>query len=255
MLSRHRQQYWNLLAKLAIAAIGIIGFAIASFGQSVQFFDSMAATHGLKRESPHGSVQMIGTVDREGKTEAFRLFANEDEQVRIEYGRTGKDILVMRQKMSFRDDGEKLTYDSTPPGFAQLDITGLFFVEQLGTRPVNVDSTREWTGAEGSKMQRFHITNDRSEKHKGTFSVQDSLDVYINEAGLLTAISRSFYEGQPEAYTLAFTFSDYRKTGDALLPYQIDVYIKGLRRQTYRVEQYQFDVTQEKSLFNPWRTR
>ncbi len=244
--------YARTVLLAATLAIIVTHFAANGLTQGLAL-EFLLSAHGV--QSLPSTVVMTGTVDREGKTDSFRLFANKDEQLRIEYGKSGKDTVVMRQKMSFHDDGEKLTYDSTPPGFAQLDITGLFLVEQLRNRPVAVDSTKEWTVVQGTKLQRYHVTNDRKEMQRGTIPVQDALDLYVNESGLLTAISRSFYQGRAEAYTLAFTFSDYRKSDNTLLPYQIDVYIKGIRRQTYKIETYQFDVPQDKSLFNAWRPK
>ena len=245
-----------MIVCIAVLLGSLAGFGdVLSFAQSVLLFDSIAAAHGLKSDTPHSSVQMTGTVDRGGKAQQFRLIATQDEQVRIEYGTAGTDTQVFGKHQSFHDDGKTFTYDKVTPGFSQLDITGLFFVEQLRARPVQAIAIGDSPVVAGVKMQRLRIENERTEMQKGTQLVKDDVDLFVNEAGLLMAVSRSFYTGRPDAYTQAFAFSDYRKTDDGLLPFQIDVYIKAQRRLTFKIERYQFDVPAEKGLFLGRRTK
>jgi hypothetical protein len=81
------------------------------------------------------------------------------------------------------------------------------------------------------------------------------VNVYVTDAGILAGISRSFYEGRPDRYTQAFTFSDYRKVNGEQLPHRIELYIKGQRRQTFLIESYVFNTPANPDLFKPWRAR
>jgi hypothetical protein len=87
------------------------------------------------------TVQMTGVVERGGKTEPFRIVATRDEELRIEYGSLGKDALVLSQKLNFHDNGSKVAYQRAPSGFSQLDITGVFLIQQLRNRAVRVENT------------------------------------------------------------------------------------------------------------------
>jgi len=256
MLSHQTKRYSNWIPVVRIAAfVGVLaglGPAV-SFAQSVLLFDSIAAAHGLKSNTPHSSVQMTGTVDRGGKSEPFRLIASAENQLRIEYGNSGKDTMVLGKKQSFHDDGEKFTYDKVNAGFSQLDITGLFFVEQLRNRPVTIEAIidQEIGGAAG---QRIRVASDRNELHRGV-RVDDRMTLYVDKSGVLVGIERSFYEGKPNAYIQSFAFSEFRKTGDFFLPYRIEKFINAQRRELYQVGHYDFDLPVELELFLSRRTK
>jgi hypothetical protein len=85
--------------------------------------------------------------------------------------------------------------------------------------------------------------------------VDDKLDLYITEAGLVAGLSRAFFQGRPEAYTESILFSDYRRVGDQILPFAIEVFLEGKLVQAFRVEQYQFNVPAEPNLFLPKRAQ
>jgi hypothetical protein len=86
--------------------------------------------------------------------------------------------------------------------------------------------------------------------------VEDKADIYVADSGLLTAISRTFYEEEPRfAYTLTYKFSEYRETDGVLLPYRIETYVKGNKTETLDVASYQFNVPAAASLVQPRRSR
>jgi hypothetical protein len=238
----------------------LVGAAFTSqpaTAQGLAALDAIVQAHGARRLAPI-SVQMAGMVQRgDAKPEPFRLVATRDEELRIEYGSDGKDTMVVSQKLNFRDDGTKFEYPRAPSGFSQLDITGLFFVEQLRNRAVRVEAAQEQVTIAGTDTTRLRVESERTQVHKGNIRVNDRADLYVGPNGLLTAISRSFYEGRPERYSQAFLFTDYRKTGEEeiLLPYRVEVYVKGQRRQTFLVESYQFDVPTDRELFLTRRAR
>lgn len=252
MLPHHKKQFsgWIYIVRLALVVASLAGpGTVESFAQSVLLFDSIAAAHGLKLDTPHSSVQMTGVVDRGGKSEPFRLIATAEGQLRIEYGSAGRDVLVMTPKLIFHDDGTRITFDKVPPGFSQLDITGPFLMEQLSRRTVQVERTLDRVVVGDTPTQRVRLESDSSEMHKGSIRVIDRLDLYLDTEDRLAGISRTFYAGRPETYSQAFSFSDYRKTDGVLLPYKIGVEVNAKRRQTFKVDQYQFDVPLDRSQF------
>jgi hypothetical protein len=226
----------------------------ASSQNSLPALDGIVHAHHAGPIAP-ASVEMTGNVERGGKTVPFRIIGTRDEALRIEYGGQGKDTLVMSQKQNFHDDGEKVTYPKVPSGFAELDITGLFFVQQLRNRAVRVETSEEGIPIGGVPTTRIRVQSDRNQKHKGTIRVDDRVDIYVTKTGLLAGIVRSFYEGRPDRYTQAFSFSDFRETAGVLLPYRIDVHLKGKRIQTFSIENYRFDVPADREMFVSRRAR
>jgi hypothetical protein len=222
--------------------------------QGLVALDAIQRAHGSPVIAPT-SIQMTGVVERDGKTEPFRLVATRDEELRIEYGGLGKDSLVLSQILNFRDDGEKVSFLKSPSGFSQLDITGVFFVQQLRNRAVRVEATPDRMTIGDVPTRRLLVHNERAQFHRGTLRVGDQVDLYVTDIGILAGVSRTFYEGRPERYTQAFRFSDYRKINGELLPFRIEVYIKSQRRQTLLVQEYQFDVPVERDLFKSRRAR
>ena len=251
----HRRTCSFTLAAVILTTFG--GLIVPAHAQGLLALDAIVEAHSVKRLAPI-SVQMTGTVQRgAAKPEPFRITATRDEVLRIDYGTQGKDIMVVSQKLNFRDDGSKYVFSKTPSGFAQLDITGLFFVEQLRNRAVRVEQTRDQVEIAGNPTTRFIVQSERTQIHKGNIKVYDRAELYVGPSGLLTAISRSFYEGRPERYTQLFLFSDYRKTGEdgLLLPYRVEIYVKGYLRQAYQVDTYQFDGQADRELFLTRRAR
>jgi len=216
--------------------------------------DAIQRAHGSPAIAPI-SVEITGVVERNGKTEPFRLVATRDEELRIEYGALGKDFLVLSQLVNFRDDGQKVEFQNSPSGFAQLDITGVFFVQQLRNRAVRVETTPDRLTIADVPTQRLRVESERTQRQKGTVRVADQVDLYVTDAGILAGISRTFYDGRPERYTQAFTFSDYRKVNGELLAFRIEVYINSQRLQTFLVHQYTFDVPAGRDLFRSRRVR
>jgi hypothetical protein len=102
---------------------------------------------------------------------------------------------------------------------------------------------------------RIHVHSNRSQLHFGQSRVNDEFDVYVNESGALTEISRLFYDEQPYRYTQTYKFSDYRETNKVLLPYQIEIYLKGLLVETIQISNYAFDVPTETAMFQPRRSK
>src|SRR5262245_12142199 len=135
---REHKPSWRTIC-VVTALICAIG-GVSSSAQGLATLDAIARAHGAD-EVPTVSVQITGKVERNGKVEPFRLFATRDEELRIEYGSGGKDTLVATSKVIFRSDGEKFTFAPGGSRFNQLDLTGLFFVQQLRNRAVRVEIT------------------------------------------------------------------------------------------------------------------
>jgi len=253
-----------LKRSMRVVAMAFLSVAIVPFGgllninrmlssaQSVSVLDAIVSAQGVTTPG-HRTLQMVGQVTRVAKPEPFRIIASSDEQLRIEYGNSGKDTVVLGKKQSFHDDGEKFTYEKVNAGFSQLDITGLFLVEQLRNRSVRIEETKdqEIGGAAG---QRIRVASDRNELHRGV-RVDDRLNLYVDKSGVLVGVERSFYEGKPNAYIQLFAFSDFRKTGDSFLPYRIEMYINTQRRESYQVDRYDFDLPVEAETFLGWRKK
>lgn len=245
---------FSLMAIILLAG-WIAGGAVVSQAQGLIVLDGIVAAHGADPVPPT-SVLMVGAVERHGKKpEPLRLLATRDEKIRIEYGGEGKDTVVISQGLSFSDDGQKFTYPRVGSGFAQLDITGLFLLQQMRTRAVRVETTQERASVGGVVGQRIRVESERSQKHLGKILVKDQADLYVMDNGLLLAVSRSFYEGRPERYTQTFVFSDYRKVNGVSLPHHIDMYIKTRKVESFTIESYQFDTAAEPTLFSPRRAR
>jgi hypothetical protein len=242
------------LIRAIVIQMVILSFGVGGLhGQGLILLDEIVEAHGADVVPPI-SVQMIGRVDRNQKTEPLKIVATREEKIRLEYGTAGKDTLVMTQGLIFQDDGEKFTYPRVYAGFSQLDMTGLFLVQQLTKRAVRVDKMSTRVVVAGVLATPIRVESERTQTHKGSVKVADSVELYVGPNGLLLGISRSFYEGRPDQYTQSFLFSDYRKTESGMsLPYQIDLYIKGQRRQSFHIETYQFDVRADRELFQSRR--
>ena len=174
----------------------------------------------------------------------------------MEYGTSGTDTRVTTSKWVFQDNGTKSTAQQAGSGFSQLDVTGLFLVEQLRNRAVRVDLTDEWTMVAGVRARRVRVSNERFHKIPGRTRVDDRLDLYVTETGLIAAISRTLYEGRPERYMATWMFSDYRETIDKVkLPYRIELYVNNKKRETLTVENYVFDVPTNREMFLPRRSQ
>ena len=199
---------------------------------------------------PPSSIQITGTSTRGNVTGPIKITATFKEETLTEYG-TDKEILTASR--NFRDDGTKITPQSTPSGFMQLDITGVFMLAQLMTRPVTT-ALLETTTVQGAKALRVRVRGGRSEIHYRQIPVNDEFDLYISESGLLAGISRSFYESMPRfKFTQGATFSDYRDTNGVLLPYRIERYLKGYKFETIIVDSYAVNIPAAPTLFEPRR--
>jgi hypothetical protein len=247
----------NSIKRLAVMTISILALVECCptlAAQGLHLLDAIQQAHESPALAPI-SVQMTGVVERGGNKEPFRIVATRNEELRIEYGSLGKDALVLSQKVNFHDDGKKVVYQRAPSGFSQLDVTGMFFIQQLRSRAVRVENTGARLTIGSVPTQHLTVQSERKQVHKGSVTVKDHVNVYVTDAGILTGISRSFYEGRPDRYTQAFTFSDYRKVNGEQLPHRIELYIKGQRRQTFLIENYAFDIPVDRDLFNSWRAR
>jgi hypothetical protein len=186
------------------------------------------------------SVEITGTSTKGEVTVPFTLTATREEEIVAVYGDRKQ---VATPKWDFRDDGKQLAFGETPPGFGQLDVTGLFLVAQVQQRPVSVDLPAPVT-VKGVPAFRIRVSNSRNRLHFGVSRVQDELDIYVTEAGLLAATSRLYYDDQPFRYTESHVFSDYRRDDNGtILPYRIEVYLKGRLVETLQVSAYHFTAS------------
>jgi hypothetical protein len=125
----------------------------------------------------------------------------------------------------------------------------------MRNRAVRVDASEEWATVGGVRARRIRVEHERTQKHLGTLPVGDRADLYVTDAGLLAAVTRSFYESRPERHTLTFVFSDHRKTGDRILPYRIEVYLKNKKQEMFTIDGYAFDGPVDREQFQPRRPR
>ena len=88
--------------------------------------------------------------------------------------------------------------------------------------------------------------------------VNDEVDLFVNDSGVLVGLSRTFYKELPRfTVTQTYTFSDYRETGTGkvLLPYKIDRYLNGRNIESITAASYGTDVAPAKTLFEPTRKK
>jgi hypothetical protein len=190
------------------------------------------------------SIQISGVSTRGSTAEPVKITATRYEEVLIEYGT--RERRVTTPSANFQA-GAKAVAAETPGGFAQLDVTGLFLVAQLAERGVAVGLAEESATA---GLRRIAVRGNRSELHYRRFTVHDALDLYIDTSGRLAGIVRQFYPDQPQyRYTVSLKFSDYRKTGEMLLPYRIERFLQGKTLETITVETYAFDVPAGPAMF------
>lgn len=234
---------------------------------------------------PPASIQIEGRSTRGAVTEPVRITATMQEEVRTEYGERQEKVQVASRTAFFKEDGAKITRQPTPSGFTQLDVTSVFLLARLANTPVRTSRTEAVT-VKDAVLQKTAAGTGRTELHYGQYTVEDRLDLYVDSSGLLSRISRAFYQERPQlptdaedeevlsllraraasgntvrtkppeiAATLEVIFSDYRDTGGVLLPYHIERYLKGRVIETIQVERYTVEVPSPASLFVPRRVK
>ena len=249
----HRHQHFSWIIPGTLLLLFCSGVAVLGQGPA-NALEGILFSHGAGLVSPL-NVVMTGTAEHEGRTEPFRLIATREEQVRIEYGTEGKDVRVATPKVNFRVSDGKVRQGVVSSEFSQLDVTGLFLIAQMRNRTVRIEPTEDWVGVGGVRARRIRVENERTQKHLGTLAVKDRADLYVSEAGLLVAVTRSFYENRPERHTLTFVFSNHQKTGDTVLPYRIEVYLQNKKQETFNIGSYAFNVPMDAESFQPRRAR
>jgi hypothetical protein len=200
------------------------------------------------------TMKMTGDSTRNGVTEPVTITVSRQEQSIAAYGPNGEKKQVSTSSLFFNDDGSKATFERSLAGFSQLDMSSVFLLSELRTRPVKIDELQTTT-VFGAPAFVFHVVNAaRTQLHYGRSKVTDEFDLYVNQAGQLTGISRTFYRDLPGfTATQAYSFSDYRETGGVLLPFRIERYINGKNVETIAVTSYAFDVAAPASIFEPRR--
>jgi hypothetical protein len=239
-------RWFRLFAAAAVLAIGTRAFA----AQTPQSLAQILQAHNAWLNPPV-SVEITGTAARGGVSQPIKITATRLEEVLTETG-TRRDVST--STINFSEDA-RFTRQPTPSGFAQLDVTGVFFLAHLARKTVTTGAL-ESSRLGGAPALRLRARTGRSEVHYQQLKVRDEMDIYVTPSGLLAAIARSFYETQPRfRFTMTLTFSDYRATNGVLLPYRIERYIQDYRVETIIVERYAFDVATPSTLFEPRRGR
>jgi hypothetical protein len=220
--------------------------------EGAESIQAMLKAHGAWTTPPL-SIQIEGRSTKGAITEPVRIMATAEEEVRTEYGERHERLNVAARTAHFNDDGKKVKRQPTPSGFAQLDVTSVFFLSRLLQAPVRASKV-EALGQDGSL--RMTASTGRKELHYSQYTVEDTFDLYIHKSGLLSGISRSVYQERPlYASTLDVTFSDYRDTNGVWLPYRITRYVNRQLIETINVDRYTVDVPAPSSLFIPRRSR
>ena len=196
--------------------------------------------------SPPASIRIRGTSVRGTTRRPVMITATQKEETVTSYGSTRR---VATPSSKFQDDGQKSSFDTVPPAFDQLDVTGMFLISQM-TRRLETAGTPETYRTKDGWFTRVHLSSGRTQTHFRQLSVKDELDVLISPSGLLAGIERSFYPANPRLhYTAGYRFTEYRDAGGVLLPYRIDSIFKGNIEETILVDDYQFNVAAIPSLF------
>ena len=249
----YRRKRFAVVQRFLVLAIAVGGAALAggrAEAQGLLTIEGVLQAHKAWPVAP-SSVEMTGTSTKNGVTVPFRITGTRLEEALTEYGDQKR---IASPKLNFQDDGKTVTFAKTPSGFGQLDVTGLFFIAQLQQRRVQLKPPQQST-VKGLPANLIRASSERSEMHYGRFRVNDEFDLYVYESGLLAGILRTYYLGDPIRYSLGYAFSDYRETEEILLPYRIEVLLKGRVIETLEVAQYRFNVSTPTSLFLPRRTR
>jgi len=238
---------------MATTVVGVLCLTpTIAIAQGLATIDAILRAHNAWPVTP-ASIVMTGTSSKTGPDVIFKATGTRLQETIVEYGE--KKQVTTATSAVFNDDGKKSQYAPAPSGFSQLDLTGLFMVAQLRQRAVQV-AEPEKTTIRGVPGYRIHVSEKRSQVHFGLARVTDEFDLYVTEAGLLLGISRLYYDDQPFRYTQTYLFSDYREIADKLLlPFRIEVYLKGRLTETIEVASYEFGVPTPSSLFQPRRSR
>ena len=187
---------------------------------------------------PPVSVQITATSFQNDQKVPVKLTATNQEETIIESGESRK---VATNAKVFLDTGKTTEFDRASSGFSQLDITSVFLLAQLQQRGVFVGAP-EKIESKDSGLYRIHVSTKRSQLHFGASRVNDEFDVYTDNGGILTAISRLYYNDQPYRFNQTWKFLDYRETEKVLLPYRLERYLKGRLIETVIVDKYVFNV-------------
>lgn len=243
-----------------VMVVGMVLIGVVTQGQNKPgvriSIDDILQAHG----APVGwvnvpqTIRIIGNSTHSGVTEPVTITATDKEETAIEYG-TKKQVAT--SKTFFKDDGTKVVHQSTPSGFTQLDVVGVFLLESMKGRKVQVRVGDPVTPAGPRPIYRVHVLSEaRSEIHYGNLKVNDEADLFVNDSGVLIGIERTFYPELPRfKATLGYAFSDYRNTGGVLLPYRIDKTIDGVTVESIRVTSYAFNVAASTTLFESRNSR
>jgi hypothetical protein len=234
-----------------LISIGVTVVPLAAQNPAPLPWDTILRAHHVPWASIPVSVQMSGVSTRGRLTEAVKITATGQEQIMIELG-SRKEVSTPTRV--FKDDGERLDRKTTPAGFAQLDLTGIFFVAQLRTRSIQTE-VPVLTTFHSARAWRIHGRGTRTEIHYRQLPVHDEFDIYVDDAGLLLGIARTFYKEAPLfTFTMELAFTDYRITKGALLPYRIERTINGHNVETLLIDGYDFDVATPAAMFEPRRS-
>ena len=234
-----------------VAGLALFLAANPAYAQGLATLDAILQAHHAWPVPPSSDI-ITGTSAKTGKSADFKITATNLEETIIESG--DQKQVTTAKGIVFKDEGQKVQYSPVPSGFGQLDMTGVFFVAQLSRRAVQVDPPQKTT-VQGAPGYRIRVSQERSQVHFGLSRVTDVCDLLVTEAGLLVGVSRLFYDDQPFRYTQTFVFGEYRETNKVLLPYQIQVLVKGRLTETIQISSYEFDVPTPTTLFEPRRSK
>jgi hypothetical protein len=239
----------RFLIMFSLLALGTI--AMGAQGRPTLSIDQVLQAHGQWALAPR-SVQVTGTSTTQSGASPVQITATNLEEVLLQYENRKH---VATPTAHFQADSSRMALEPAPSGFAQLDITGVFFLLQLRQRSVTATAA-ETVNLPSGPATRLRFRGDRKEWHYRRFEVPDQVDLYINAAGLLEVISRTLYEGEPRwERTMAVRFTDYRLTQGERLPYRIERYEDGRVTETIVVDRYEWDLPAATSLFARGRMR
>lgn len=235
---------------LILTLLGAFGALLFSQNRPFVSIDEVLQAHGSWRLTPL-SIQITGTSNRDGVTVPVQITATSQDEAVFQYGDQRK--YVATPTAHFVADASRMTYEPTPSGFTQLDVTSVFLLTQLRQRRITVGEPERLASGDGVRVR---VRGEGREWHYRRFEVVDQLDLYFGGTGLLEGISRTFYENEPRwQRTVAVRFGDYRETRGVLLPYRIERYQDGIVLETVVVDSYAFDVPAGTALFARGRMR
>ncbi len=239
--------------RATFSLIALLLFPILSRGQSTDpLFAAAFKVHGADAIHAVTALTIRGQSTKPGANpQAVVISASIlDNRIRLDYGQP-----IFRTDVSKPEGGFSVVNGNTtwnPPhvgAYAQLDWFSVFGARHLalGVEQAVLDDS----SVAGRATARAKVATGR-QNIQYRRQIKDEAEVQFDkETGLIVAISRQQFADQSLdlSFTLTTTFSDYRRLGDLVLPYQLRRYVNGVLIETIAVDAIELNPAFERDFF------